>query len=471
MNRLWVRLTAAFLVVALVAVGSVAVVVNRTTASSFRSYIGQQTNANANAELLRQLQDHYASTGSWDGAQAILAQARSGRGAGQGQGHGGGTGAGGGTVFLLAGTNYTVIAASNEQHIGRALDEAERRQALAISVDGQTVGYLLREGAGVQALDSTQQRFLDDVSSALTLAAAGAIALALIMGLAFAWLLARPLRSLRQSATAIAQGRLGIQTPVVGTAEFRQVASAFNHMSSALAESEATRQRMTSDIAHELRSPVSVMRAQVEAMMDGVFPLNAEQLAIVYDQTLHLSRLVEDLRTLTRAEAGRLPLEMALLDPATFVQRVAADFAPLAHEESIALTTEIAPALPQIQADADRLRQIFANLLANALAHTPAGGNITIRADYRGSAVRFAVADSGPGLTAEQAAHVFERFYRTDDARQRDRGGSGLGLAITQELVRLHGGRIWIESAPGKGTVIIFEIPAKEARAIPRTDM
>ncbi len=463
MNRLWVRLTVAFLVVALVAVGSVAVVVNRITASSFRSYIGQQTNANANADLLRQLEDHYASTGSWEGAQAILAQARSGRGAGQGQGqgHGGGTGAGGGgTLFLLTGTDYTVIAASNEQHIGRALNDDERRQALAIRVDGQTVGYLLREGAGAQALDTTQQRFLDDVSRALTLAAGGAIALALIMGLAFAWLLARPLRSLRNSAAAIAQGKLGTQTPVEGTAEFRQVASAFNHMSSALAESEATRQRMTSDIAHELRSPVSVMRAQVEAMMDGVFPLNAEQLAVVYDQTLHLGRLVEDLRTLTRAEAGRLPLEMAPLDPAAFVQRVAADFAPLAHEESIALTTEIAPTLPQIQADADRLRQVFANLLANALAHTPAGGSITVRAVPTGTGVRFAVVDTGPGLTPEQAAHVFERFYRADDARQRDRGGSGLGLAIAQELVRLHGGRIWIESAPGAGSTVFVEIPA-----------
>lgn len=458
MNRLWVRLTAAFLIVALVAVGSVAVVVNRTTASSFRSYIGQQTTATANAELLRQLRDHYASTGSWERAQAILAQAHSGRGPGQGQGQG----HGGGTLFLLAGTDYTVIAASNEQHVGRVLEDAERRQALAVRVDGQTVGYLLREGAGAQALDQAQQKFLDDVSRVLVLAAAGAIQLALIMGFLFAWLTVRPLRHLQHSAAAIAQGKLGTHMPVEGTAEFRQVALAFNHMSSALAESEAVRQRMTSDIAHELRSPVSVMRAQVEAMMDGVFPLNAEQLAVVYDQTLHLGRLVEDLRTLTRAEARRLPLEMAPLDPAAFVQRVAADFAPLAHEESLALTTDIAPALPQIQADADRLRQVFANLLANALAHTPAGGNITVRAAPTRTGVRFAVVDTGPGLTPEQAAHVFERFYQADDARQRDRGGSGLGLAIARELVRLHGGRIWIESAPGAGSTVFVEIPACE---------
>jgi len=220
------------------------------------------------------------------------------------------------------------------------------------------------------------------------------------------------------------------------------------------------RQRMASDIAHELRSPVSVMRGQLEAMMDGVFPLNTEQLAVVYDQTLHLGRLIEDLRTLTRAESGRLPLEMTRVNPNTLVQRVAGDFAPLAQEESIVLRTDIAPALPPIQADEDRLRQVFANLLTNALAHTSSGGCITLKAARTETGVRFTVADTGPGLIPEQAAHVFERFYRTDDARQRDRGGSGLGLAITQELVRLHHGRIWVESTPGAGSTFCFEIPA-----------
>jgi signal transduction histidine kinase len=455
MNKLWVRLTGAFLIVALVAVGAVAVVVDRTTSSSFRNYVGQQTTANSNTELIRSLVAHYASVGSWAGVQDILANARSGRGAGQGRG-----GGGEGPLFLLAGMDYTVIAASDPQQVGRSLNDAERAQALALVVEGRTVGYLIREGAGVQALDQAQQKFLDDVSSMLTLTALGAMILALVMGLALAWVLVRPLRYLRQSAAAIAQGNLGTQMPVIGTTEFRDVAAAFNTMSAALADSETVRQRMTSDIAHELRSPVSVMRGQLEAMMDGVFPLNTEQLAVVYDQTLHLGRLIEDLRTLTRAESGRLPLEMTRVNPNTLVQRMVADFAPLAQEESIVLRTDLAPALPSIQADEDRLRQVFANLLTNALAHTPSGGCITLKAARTETGVRFAVADTGPGLVPEQAAHVFERFYRTDDARQRDRGGSGLGLAITQELVKLHRGRIWVETAPGAGSTFCFEIPA-----------
>jgi two-component system OmpR family sensor kinase/two-component system sensor histidine kinase BaeS len=454
MNKLWVRLTGAFLVVALVTVGAVALVVNQTTQSSFRSYIGQQTTAASNTELIRSLEAHYTSAGSWVGAQAILANTRSGRG---GQGRGGGNE---GPLFLLVGTDYTIVAASDPQQIGRSLSEAERDQALALVVADQTVGYLLREGAGAQALDTTQQKFLDDVSRVLAMTAVGAMILALLMGLAFAWVLVRPLNYLRQSASAIAQGHLGTQMPLAGTAEFHEVAAAFNHMSAALAESEAVRQRMTSDIAHELRSPVSVMRGQLEAMMDGVFPLNTEQLVVVYDQTLHLGRLIEDLRTLTRAEAGRLPMEMTRLNPNTFVPRVVADFVPLAQEESITLRTDITPALPHIQADVDRLQQIFANLLANALAHTPSGGTIVVSANKTETAVRFMVADTGSGLTPEQSKHVFERFYRTDDARQRDQSGSGLGLAITQELVRLHNGRIWVESAPGKGSTFCLEIPA-----------
>jgi len=179
----------------------------------------------------------------------------------------------------------------------------------------------------------------------------------------------------------------------------------------------------------------------------------------VYDETLHLGRLIEDLRTLTRAEAGRLSLKLEPVDPAALAQRLATEFLPLAQDQKITLDTAIAPDLPPIRADADRLRQVFSNLLANALAHTPSGGRITVSAQRRDAVVRFDVADTGPGLTPEQAAHVFERFYRTDDARQRDQGGSGLGLAIAQELVRLHGGRIAVSSAPGVGSAFAVEIP------------
>ena len=464
MNRLWVRLAMAFLAVALLAVAGVAVVVNRATESSFRNYVGRQNILGGNPNLPAALEAHYATSGTWAGAEALLPGQRGtegmGRGVGEGQGQGAVQGRGGeGPGYLLADARGMILVANAEADIQRPLSEDERDRALALVVDGRTVGYLSRAGIEAQAMDRAEQRFLDEVSDALALAAIGATVLALLLALGLAWALLRPLRALRQSSEAITRGDLGAQTPVTGPTEYRTVAEAFNQMSAALAESTALRQRMTSDIAHELRAPVSVMRAQLEAMLDGVFPMSADQLAIVYDETLHLGRLIEDLRTLTRAEAGRLPLNLAPVNPAALAQRMSTEFLPLAQDQQIALDTAIAPDLPAIQADDDRLRQVFSNLLANALAHTPVGGRITVSAQRRGARVRFGVTDTGPGLSPEQAAHVFERFYRTDDERQRDQGGSGLGLAITHELVRLHGGQITVESAPDTGSTFAFEIP------------
>ncbi len=462
MNRLWVRLAGAFLAVALLAVIGVAIVVNRATESSFRSYVGRQNMVGGNPGLPAALEAHYAASGSWAGAETLLPGQHGSQSPGQGAGRGAGQAAGrasGGPGYLLAAPDGQIVAANDAAEVGRALTGDERERAITLAVDGRTIGYLTRSGVEAQALDRAQQSFLDEVSGALVVAALVAIALALLLALILAWALLRPLAALRQSAAAIARGDLGAQMAVTGPTEYRAVASAFNRMSAALAESNALRQRMTSDIAHELRAPVSVMRAQLEAMLDGVFPLNADQLAIVYDETLHLGRLIEDLRTLTRAEAGRLPLNLAPVDPAALAQRLATEFLPLAQDQQIALDAAIAPDLPPIQADADRLRQVFSNLLANALAHTPSGGRITVSAQQIGAVVRFGVADTGPGLTPEQAAHVFERFYRTDDARQRDQGGSGLGLAIAHELVRLHGGRIAVSSALGAGSTFTFEIP------------
>ncbi|HEX3053820.1 MAG TPA: HAMP domain-containing sensor histidine kinase [Aggregatilineaceae bacterium] len=457
MNKLWVRLAGVFVIITLITVGTVAVVVNRTTTTSFRRYVGQQNMANSSGDLVQSLENLYATTSSWEGAQDLLTSGRGGgRGAGQGRGAG--------PSSLVAQTDYLVIAATDSEQIGRTLDQNEREVALVLTVNGKTVGYLVRATVGMQALDHAQQNFLDDVSRVLTLTAGIAVLLAVAIGLGFAWLLVRPLRYLRISAAQITRGELGAQMPLVGTSEFREVATAFNAMSAALAESRLLRQRMTSDIAHELRSPVSVMRGQLEAMMDGVFPLNTEQLAVVYDQTLHLGRLIEDLRTLTRAEADRLPLEITQVAPGGLSQQVVSDFASLAQDQGIVLSTDLGDNLPSIKADAGRLRQVLANLVSNALKHTPTGGRVTVTTSQHGSYIRFVVSDTGSGLTPEQVGHIFERFYRTDEARQRDQTGSGLGLAISQELVRLHQGRIWVESQVGQGSQFIVELPAADGQ-------
>jgi len=238
------------------------------------------------------------------------------------------------------------------------------------------------------------------------------------------------------------------------------VMTAFNEMAEALQRSEQLRQNMIADIAHELRTPLSVIQGNLQAMLDGVYPMNEEEIAHIYDETLLLNRLVTDLRALTQAEAGQLHLNLVPTEPGELVSSMAETFREAAREKNIMLETAITPGLPTILADPDRLRQVFANLISNALRHTPAGGVITLAAQPAGDGVRFSVSDTGPGLTPEEQAHVFERFWRADASRSRDKGGSGLGLTIARYLIEAHGGEMGVESEPGQGATFWFVLPA-----------
>jgi len=200
-----------------------------------------------------------------------------------------------------------------------------------------------------------------------------------------------------------------------------------------------------------------VLRGHLEGMMDGVYPLDSAHVAVAYDQTLHLARLVEDLRLLTQAEAGRLSLDRQTIQPGLLVEQTVVRFEPLVQDAEFAFSHTIAPNLPEIWVDSGRMQQVFDNLLANALRHTTPGGEIAITVDATGDGVRYQVSNSG-SIDPAQLTRIFERFWRADEARRRDAGGIGLGLAITQQLVLLHGGRIWVEANNGQ-THFMIELP------------
>ena len=244
--------------------------------------------------------------------------------------------------------------------------------------------------------------------------------------------------------------------------EIGELADSFNRMSHELALAEQQRQQMLADVAHELRTPLSIARGHIEAMLDGVFEMTPDNLALIHEETLLLGRLVEDLRTLSLAEAGQLSLNLGKVDLTELVQQAAAGFEPLAEAEGVRLTA-VTPSNPLIiTADANRIRQVLGNLLSNALRHVVKGQNephqVTLTLENRGEFARISVADNGPGLSATEQAQVFDRFWRADEARSRDRGGSGLGLAICKAIVVAHHGRIWLESVPGEGATFAFEI-------------
>jgi signal transduction histidine kinase len=234
-------------------------------------------------------------------------------------------------------------------------------------------------------------------------------------------------------------------------------------MSSELARAQDLRRQMTADIAHELRTPLSVILGHVDALAEGVLPANAETFDVIRDETTQLGRLVEDLRTLSRADAGELTLNLQPVQPYTLLERASAAQRPFAVEKQIEITLEPQSDIPQIMADTERMAQVLGNLLSNALRYTPEGGTITLQSAAVEDGVEMRVTDSGPGIESDELPHVFNRFYRGDKSRQRETGGSGLGLAIAKSIVELHGGRIWVESEPGQGAAFVIWLPTAKS--------
>jgi len=208
---------------------------------------------------------------------------------------------------------------------------------------------------------------------------------------------------------------------------------------------------MTADIAHELRNPLSVIRGNLEAMLDGVYPADVEHVGPIYEETLLLQRLVQDLRLLSLADAGQLQLVRAQVDLVALLSGIADSVQAVADDQGTEIQLDLPGEPLVVEGDADRLRQVVGNLLGNALRYTPAGGRVTLRAWRAGGRARIQVSDTGPGIAPEDLPHVFDRFYRAGTARDRASGGSGLGLAIARALVQAHGGEIEVASLPGEG--------------------
>jgi signal transduction histidine kinase len=256
---------------------------------------------------------------------------------------------------------------------------------------------------------------------------------------------------------------LSLRVPVEGNDEVAALARAFNRMVDRLAAEERVRRQFFADVAHELRHPLAVQKGRLEMMQDGLVPLNAEQILRLQDGVITLTRLVDDVRDLSLAEVGRLSLNLAPLDVGELIADLVDSMEPVAADKQIALVADVAPVLPKVDADADRIRQVLVNLLANALHYTPPGGRVAVRAWADGQAVTVQVSDTGPGIAPADLAQIFDRFFRADKARSRATGGSGLGLAIVRSLVALHGGTVRAESSPGAGSTFVVTLPVGRA--------
>jgi len=299
---------------------------------------------------------------------------------------------------------------------------------------------------------------LEGASAGARLGAATAGVLLFLVAL---WLVGRsvrrtfgPIGDVMEAAERIADGDYSARVDARGPGEVRRLARTFNDMTEQLQAAEAQRRRLLADVAHELRTPLAVVRGNVEGMLDGVYDADPQRLAAVLEETDLLGRLLDDLQTLSTAEAGALRLHREATDLGALAADVVMAFEPRASAKRIELSSR-SDALPDVGVDPARMRQVLENLLANALQHTPAGGVVTIDVSARDDAVELAVSDTGPGISKDELGSVFDRYTRSSDS-----GGSGLGLAIAKSLVELHGGSIQAESPPGGGTTIRTRLPA-----------
>jgi signal transduction histidine kinase len=290
----------------------------------------------------------------------------------------------------------------------------------------------------------------------------GGILFALVLLVGGALLLRRlfrrtalPLQDVMDAADRVAAGDYDVKLREEGPSDVRRLARSFNEMTERLGEAERRRRELLADLAHELRTPLSVIRGNAEGMLDGLYPLDRAHLDPVLDETKVMSRLLDDLRTLSTAEAGALRLHREQVDPATLVDDAVGSFRSQADAAGVTLEARMAPGLPAIDADPFRIGEVLSNLLSNALRHTPSGGSITVSAAATDRGVAFTVADTGSGIPAAALPHVFDRFAKGEGSP-----GAGLGLAIAKSLVEAHGGELTAESDPGRGTTMRFVLPA-----------
>ena len=358
--------------------------------------------------------------------------------------------------FLLADPQGRVVLARDESLVGRTLSRQELASGAAIELpDGMR--WTLVPLSRVPAYP-LHDRFMEAVDRSLWIAGGVVAVLALVL----AWALIRhftgPLRRLSAAAHRIADGDLGVRVEAAGGDELGRLSRSFNAMAESLEQAEQAKRQMIAAVAHELRTPITVLRAAVEGFEDGVLEPTPENLSALKDKIHLTARLIEDLQQLALADMGQLSLQLEPLAVGEVVADIASLVGPQVEDGGVRLVVDVPADLPPVTADRHRVQQVLLNLLANALRHTPAGGEIRISARYEGSGVEVTVCDSGPGLSEEDLGHLFDRFYRGASARAAG-PGAGLGLSVAKAIVEAHGGRIWVENRPEGGACFHFTLP------------
>jgi len=457
------RLIASFILIVLVTIGIFFVVTIRQTTQEVRNFISRG-GLTGSEDVVLALEEYYDVYGTWVGVEHVLRTASRlprGRMLGQRVGPNQGMSA---EIPLpnlwLADSEGNLIANTRgtESIPETRLTQIELRRAVPLRVDGKNVGYLVPDSSAVFTT-ANEISLLSRLNRAAIIAVVVAGSAAILLALLLSYSLLRPVQELTAAASNLGTGDLSHRVQVNGTDELATLGRTFNQMAESLQLAEKSRRAMTADIAHELRTPLAVQRAHLEAIEDGVYPLSLESLGTIEEQNRLLTRLVEDLRTLAMADAGRLDLQLTSTDFQDLVRRVAKRFEPQASERGVEIELSLDENCLKLLVDPQRIQQILHNLLSNALRYSPTGGRITQGLVCHPDHISLTIRDGGPGIPGDALPNIFERFYRVDKSRSRTEGGTGLGLSIARKLAQAHGGDLTVENHPEGGAIFKLDLP------------
>lgn len=448
-NRLWPKVALVIVGTTLGIILTTSLVINYILARDFQGYV-ETNQAQIEQRLVRLISETYVFSEGWDpyinqqishwvtmmGVRIKLTDTRS---------------------NLVAETPHQRLDTSGVNRVtapGPTYDKAIR-----LTADSKPIGTLYISFLGEGGMSAQDLAFKRRINASLLGTGAAAGLLALLLSFFLSRRLTSPLRAMARTAKKLKGGDLEERVEVDRADELGELSLALNHLAASLERQEALRKSLTADIAHELRTPLATVQSYVEAFIDGVLPADKENINSIHEEILRLTRLVQNVEQLALMENESLTLNRADVDVPEILKRLGVTVKPLFDEKKIRLKFDMNGRIPKIEADADRISQVFLNLIINAQKYTPPGGKVTVSLEPLDKELLVMVKDSGVGIPACELPYIFERFYRGDKSRTRASGGSGLGLTIAKELTEVHGGRIEADSKAGEGAEFRVFLP------------
>ena len=446
MRSLAVKLTLAFLGVSLIGIVLVAFFAARVSGEQVATVLSQQQQK----EVITIIKDLYRQGESWESIASQIPEEYEPR------------------DFLVIDEEDRVLLAGLGLRPGQRVPPEFRQDKSELIVNNDSIGFFIvpnvngRRGPGgpPPPQPPSNQTIMNNINRGILIGALGALFISSVVGFVLARRITKPLKEITAASQAIAKGDLSQKINFRSADELGTLANSFNKMSEDLAESQRQRRQMTADIAHDLRTPLSLIVGHAEAIEDGILPASAETIHVIHDEAKRLNHLIEDLRTLSLADTGELTIVKQSVNPKDLLNRAGMAHSPAAREKNIQLTINADTSIPTVDLDPNRISQVLDNLISNAIRYTPENGHVSLGLAQEKDMVKFSIQDSGPGIKNEDLKHIFERFYRADKARTRSEGGSGLGLAIAKSLIQQHQGEIWVTSQIGEGSTFHFSLPS-----------